>query len=71
MKCALCGEECRTWGEGPTDGGNNPEPIGELDDRVCDDCNGTFVIPARLHMLSEAQVNTLRKAIQWQKEIRL
>ena len=42
MKCCLCGKEI-------TDFGNNPWPLrNDVDDRCCDECNSTKVIPARL-----------------------
>lgn len=40
--------------------GNNPEPLGEVDDRVCDACNAVFVIPARMGTFSWAQCEALR-----------
>jgi hypothetical protein len=50
--CCLCGEPCEPWptGEGPPHGyGNNPAPLGiDDDDRCCNTCNDTRVIPARL-----------------------
>ena len=42
FKCCICLNECRGLG-------NNPDPISENeDDRCCDNCNMTKVIPARL-----------------------
>jgi len=43
--------------------GNNPDPIGFHDNRVCDECNEAFVIPARLGRLSTAQMFTLRRIV--------
>lgn len=41
MNCSLCGE--------PFSGmGNNPEPLAEFEQRCCDVCNETKVIPARI-----------------------
>lgn len=39
--CCICATEY-------TEFGNNPEPLGELPERCCDDCNHRFVIPMRL-----------------------
>jgi hypothetical protein len=43
----------RFWGTDaakPWGYGNNPDPLGVLpEDRCCDDCNTTKVIPARLY----------------------
>jgi hypothetical protein len=39
--CSLCGEKFIGWG-------NNPEPLRHFDDRCCDDCNWSLVIPARI-----------------------
>ena len=45
MKCCICGVEFEGYG-------NNPYPVGRDvysdEDRCCDDCNETFVIPARI-----------------------
>ena len=42
MKCCLCGKEL-------TDYGNNPWPLKTNDDdRCCDECNSSKVIPARI-----------------------
>ena len=38
--CSLCGDTFIGMG-------NNPEPLAEFEDRCCDDCNWTKVIPAR------------------------
>ena len=41
-KCCLCGEYFTGWG-------NNPWPLGKTeDDRCCDYCNESKVIPARI-----------------------
>jgi len=40
-KCSLCGGVYTHWG-------NNPEPLKRIEERCCDDCNATKVIPARL-----------------------
>lgn len=46
LTCCLCQKEI-------TDGfGNNPRPLGEKrNDRCCDDCNRTKVIPERFKFL--------------------
>ena len=54
--CAMCGEPSGEWG-------NNPDPLGMLDQRVCDDCNARFVIPARMGVYTEPQVRALRTII--------
>jgi hypothetical protein len=40
-QCAVCGGPYAHFG-------NNPEPLLPAGKRVCDDCNGEYVIPARL-----------------------
>ena len=45
--CCLCGSTFIGWG-------NNPFPLSEKeDDRCCDECNYTKVIPARLAKIAE------------------
>jgi len=39
--CSLCGRKYSHWG-------NNPEPLKDIEERCCDECNQTKVIPARL-----------------------
>jgi hypothetical protein len=42
--CSLCG--------GPYDHfGNNPEPLKDVEERCCDNCNTSKVIPARLRRI--------------------
>ncbi len=45
MKCAICGKDAGFWG-------NNPDPVLPISrdgkTQVCDHCNSTVVIPARL-----------------------
>ena len=45
MKCCICGKEFDGYG-------NNPYPVvGDIfsgDERCCDECNDTIVIPARI-----------------------
>jgi hypothetical protein len=43
-ECSLCGDTFVGLG-------NNPEPLAEFDERCCNDCNTTKVIPARLGQL--------------------
>jgi hypothetical protein len=52
-KCAICGESYGHFG-------HNPEPLGDHDARVCDRCNASLVIPARLGQLTDAQVARIR-----------
>jgi hypothetical protein len=43
--CCLCGSNWIGWG-------NNPDPLGDVDDdKCCDFCNQREVIPARLRQL--------------------
>lgn len=47
LTCCLCGATFVGWG-------NNPSPLSDNpDDRCCDDCNYTKVIPARLAEIAE------------------
>ena len=53
--CCICGKEFAGWG-------NNPDPVtdesGNLfpdDARCCDECNGMYVIPARLVEISKSK----------------
>lgn len=51
LKCCLCGADI-------LDGiGNNPAPLMETteENRCCNDCNSTKVIPARLQNMSEGK----------------
>ena len=42
MKCAICGQEIKDYG-------NNPYPVRIAEDaRCCDDCNSEFVLPVRI-----------------------
>jgi len=55
--CCLCDQPCEPWPTPEREGrihgyGHNPEPLGLLlDDRCCNFCNETQVIPARLRNL--------------------
>ena len=43
--CCICGKKFRGWG-------NNPYPVSKHPDaRCCDECNGTYVITARLNQI--------------------
>jgi len=44
--CCVCGEEFQGYGNNP-----RPLPIKDEDDRCCDDCNISEVIPARLNQI--------------------
>ena len=49
MRCNICGEEIKGWG-------NNPWPICSKDDlesQCCDNCNINKVIPARLILMRQ------------------
>lgn len=44
FKCCLCGKDTAGWG-------NNPYPLcdeKDFESRCCDECNDTYVIPARI-----------------------
>ena len=41
MKCAICGGDAGKYG-------NNPDPILDWQDRVCNTCNDEIIIPARM-----------------------
>jgi len=57
--CAMCGAHLNgAWGADVL--GHNPEPLGDFDARVCDACNASFVIPARLGAFTPAQIMALR-----------
>ena len=46
-KCCICGKEVEGYG-------NNPWPIStNIEDRCCDECNLTVVVPKRLEMIQE------------------
>jgi hypothetical protein len=49
-KCCLCGAELEPW-PGGYGYGNNPWPLSENEnDRCCDFCDRTKVLPARIKM---------------------
>ena len=49
MKCCICGVEIKGWG-------NNPWPLSEGEnDRCCDVCNDTRVIPERIKRMQEGK----------------
>jgi hypothetical protein len=52
--CAMCGTTYDRYG-------NNPDPLGDHEARVCTECNERFVIPARMGMFTWEQVNALRR----------
>lgn len=52
--CAICGKPYEHYG-------NNPEPLMEFENRVCDDCNHLYVIPARLCGIEGEQVKKYGK----------
>lgn len=39
--CSLCGEPYTRWG-------NDPSPLGDIEERCCDRCNYEKVTPARM-----------------------
>lgn len=54
--CAFCGSGVGEWG-------NNPDPLGMVDQRVCDECNARFVIPSRVGAFTDAQIRSLRTVV--------
>ncbi len=53
MKCAICGNEINN------EFGNNPWPVRtNEEDRCCDECNTSFVIPYRIMLM---RLNKKRK----------
>lgn len=48
MKCCICGKEIKdNWG-------NNPYPVSKnQEDRCCNECNETVVIPERVRIYIE------------------
>ena len=58
MKCSICGNEISD------NFGNNPWPVRiNEEDRCCDRCNSTFIIPARL-MLGRVEKENREEVIQ-------
>ena len=54
-KCCICGKEIKGYG-------NNPWPIStNKEDRCCDECNFTIVVPKRIEMLQERYKDSLSK----------
>jgi hypothetical protein len=58
--CAICGNYYTHFG-------NNPEPIKRFEERVCDSCNGTFVIPERMKRMQKRE--TARFNRMYKKEM--
>lgn len=59
MKCCICGNTLEGYGNNP-DGAVWKKDDGEIeigkfksDDRCCDNCNSTFVIPGRIYLLQQ------------------
>jgi hypothetical protein len=46
LACSICGEQIKPHPISGYAGGNNAEPVNN--GRCCDDCNGFYVIPARI-----------------------
>lgn len=52
--CCLCGQPCEPWVPGQEGWGHNPDPLGtNEDDRCCDYCNASKVIPARVKAFAD------------------
>jgi len=47
--CSLCGNKFIGFG-------NNSEPLKASEDRCCDECNSTKVIPARLKQIKKEKI---------------
>ena len=61
--CCLCNEEITPEVSG-WKYGHNPAPLGETeDDRCCQVCNNTKVIPARLRGIFERQTNITQDVV--------
>jgi hypothetical protein len=49
-QCAICGNEYTRWG-------NNPQPfLKKFEQRVCDRCNGYYVIPERVRRINREEI---------------
>jgi hypothetical protein len=67
LTCCLCSNDIEVAACG-WEGGHNPSPLGESsEDRCCDECNTTKVIPARLRdiglLLRERDVVMLKRGL--------
>jgi hypothetical protein len=50
--CSICGKSALGWG-------NNPQPVREnFDDRCCDDCDATIVIPTRIALYAKGRIDS-------------
>lgn len=58
--CSICGIPFVGWG-------NNPDPLGDVSERCCDDCNRVFVLSARMHLLTAHQINALQVLMECAK----
>lgn len=54
--CAICGETFDGYG-------NNPAPIAS--GRACDDCDESYVIPARIHLASATTRTSTRQIVNF------
>ena len=61
MKCCICGKKIKGLDHNP-EGAAWKTPTGEVElpefvveDRCCDECNRTYVIPGRLYRRSQAK----------------
>lgn len=63
MKCCICGEEIKGYG-------NNPFPISIKEgEKCCDNCNDTYVLAARLMLIKPEEADRIKKLIEAVKEI--
>lgn len=60
-KCCICGKEFTGYG-------NNPDPV-KLYGRCCDECDWSFVIPARIKQINEMR-SFISKSIEDEVERR-
>jgi hypothetical protein len=60
--CSLCGGPYLRWG-------NNPEPLLRVEQRCCDACNNSKVIPARLaRMRGDKRQTITGKVMKFEKK---
>lgn len=52
MECVICSVNIEDYG-------HNPEPINEGEGRCCEDCNFSYVIPARMLMIRKNTLNNI------------
>ena len=58
-ECHICGDKYYNYG-------NNPEPLARFDQRVCDTCNSTLVIPARIARWCKPEFASKAEERRWE-----